>query len=98
MSDKKIKRYTVEEKTEIAMMYANGVPVATIAEKFGRKPNAIMVLVNKMGVKRGDNPTAPEQADASKPASKQGSVLRKPWYLQSQKVNNKDKVKHEQDD
>lgn len=97
MSDKKIKRYTVEEKTEIAMMYANGVSVATIAEKFGRKPNAILVLVNKMGVKRGDNPID-QQADASKPASKPGSVLKKPWYLQSQKVNNKDKVKHEQDD
>lgn len=97
MSDKKIKRYTVEEKTEIAMMYANGVPVAAIAEKFGRKPNAILVLVNKMGVKRGDNPID-QQADASKPASKPGSVLKKPWYLQSQKVNNKDKVKHEQDD
>lgn len=86
----------MEEKTEIAMMYAEGIPVATIAEKFGRKPNAIMVLVNKMGVKRGDFvPVFPEQADSSKPASKQGSVLKKPWYLQSQKPNNKEKVKYE---
>lgn len=92
---KKPKRYTVEEKTEIAMMYAEGMPVATIAEKFGREPQAIRLLIYKMGVKRGDNPADPEQADVRKPASKSGSVLKKPWYLQSQKPNNKEKVKHE---
>lgn len=94
-TDNRFKRYTVEEKTEIAMMYANGEPIAGIAKKFDRSPASIQKLISTMGVKRGDNPIDAQQADASKPASKQGSVLKKPWYLQSQKPNNKDKVKHE---
>lgn len=64
------------------MMYASGMPVSTIAEKFGREPQAIRLLIYKLGVKRGDNPVDPEQADDSKPASKKGSILKnKPWYL-----------------
>lgn len=73
----KQKRYTKEEKTEIAMMYAAGEDVSRIAEKFGRGPKAILSQVGKMHVKRGHNPTDPEQADASK----QVSVLEKPWCL-----------------
>ena len=80
-ASKKPKRFTVEEKTEIAMMYANGQSIKSIAEKFGRTEHSIRLLVSKMGVKRGDNPVASEQAEASKPASKGESKLKKPWYL-----------------
>lgn len=90
--DNKHKPYTVEEKTEIAMMYASGMPVATIAEKFGRNANAINILVSKMGVKRGDNieDTDTPADESDRPKVKKGSALVKPWYLKPQ-VNIKDK-------
>lgn len=91
-NDNKHKPYTVEEKTEIAMMYASGMPVATIAEKFGRNANAINILVSKMGVKRGDNieDTDTPADESDRPKVKKGSALVKPWYLKPQ-VNIKDK-------
>lgn len=91
-NDNKYKPYTVEEKTEIAMMYASGMPVATIAEKFGRNANTIYILVSKMGVKRGDNieDTDTPADESDRPKVKKGSALVKPWYLKPQ-VNIKDK-------
>lgn len=91
-NDDKRKPYTVEEKTEIAMMYASGMPVATIAEKFGRNENAINILVHRMGVKRGDNieDTDTPADESDRPKVKKDSALVKPWYLKPQ-VNIKDK-------
>lgn len=84
--DNKHKRYTVEEKTEIAMMYASGISLQAIAEKFNRSTASIQKLISNMGVHRGDDVLATEQADApaaesDKPKEKKGSVLKKPWYL-----------------
>lgn len=73
---KRPKPYTVEEKTEIAMMYESGMNVMAIAEKFGREPSAIRILMSKMGVKRGNEPTSQESV-----AEKKESALKKPWYL-----------------
>lgn len=84
----KPKRFTVEEKTEIAMMYADGQNIKTIAEKFGRTEHSIRLLVSKMGVKRGDDVLNPETpaAESEQPKEKKESVLKKPWYLQSQRT------------
>lgn len=84
--------YTEEEKIEIAIMYASGMPVATIAEKFGRNANSINILVHRMGVKRGDNieDTDTPADESDRPKVKKGSALVKPWYLKPQ-VNIKDK-------
>lgn len=84
----KPKRFTVEEKTEIAMMYADGQSIKTIAEKFGRTDTSIRLLVSKMGVKRGDDVLNPETpaAESEQPKEKKESVLKKPWYLQSQRT------------
>lgn len=85
---KKPKRFSVEEKTEIAMMYADGQSIKTIAEKFGRTDTSIRLLVSKMGVKRGDDVLNPETpaAESEQPKEKKESVLKKPWYLQSQRT------------
>lgn len=85
---KKPKRFTVEEKTEIAMMYADGQSIKSIAEKFGRTDTSIRLLVSKMGVKRGDDVLNPETpaAKSKQPKEKKESVLKKPWYLQSQRT------------
>lgn len=85
---KKPKRFTVEEKTEIAMMYADGQSIKSIAEKFGRTEHSIRLLVSKMGVKRGDDVLNPETpaAESKQPKEKKESVLKKPWYLQSQRT------------
>ena len=82
------KRFTVEEKTEIAMMYADGQSIKSIAEKFGRTDSSIRLLVSKMGVKRGDDVLNPETpaAKSEQPKEKKESVLKKPWYLQSQRT------------
>lgn len=84
----KPKRFTVEEKTEIAMMYADGQNIKSIAEKFGRTDTSIRLLVSKMGVKRGDDVLNPESpaAESEQPKEKKESVLKKPWYLQSQRT------------
>ena len=84
----KPKRFTVEEKTEIAMMYADGQSIKSIAEKFGRTDTSIRLLVSKMGVKRGDDVLNPETpaAESKQPEGKKESVLKKPWYLQSQRT------------
>lgn len=73
------------------MMYADGQSIKSIAEKFGRTDTSIRLLVSKMGVKRGDDLLVPEQGDTTDSKSvrptteSKGSVLKKPWYLQSQK-------------
>lgn len=61
------------------MMYASGHDVTTIAEKFGRQPQAIRVLMNKMGVKRGADINDPGLDEQDQ--TKKDSVLKKPWYL-----------------
>lgn len=100
-NDNKHKRYTVEEKTEIAMMYASGISLQAIAEKFNRSTASIQKLISNMGVHRGDDLLVPEQGDTTDSKSdrptneSKGSVLQKPWYLQSQKPNNREKAKQE---
>ena len=100
-NDNKHKRYTVEEKTEIAMMYASGISLQAIAEKFNRSTASIQKLISNMGVHRGDDLLVPEQGDTTDSKSdrptteSKGSMLKKPWYLQSQKPNNREKAKHE---
>lgn len=95
-NDSKRKRYTVEEKTEIAMMYASGISLQAIAEKFNRSTASIQKLISNMGVHRGDDLLVPEQGDTTDSKSdrptteSKGSVLKKPWYLKPQ-VNIKDK-------
>ena len=67
-SDKRYKRFTVEEKTEIAMKFANGEPIASIAKEFDRTPASIQKLISTMGVKRGDdvlNPSPDDDVKAS---------------------------------
>ena len=61
------------------MLYASGHNITSIAEKFGREPQAIRVLMNKMGVKRGSDINDPGTDAKAQP--KQGSALKKPWYL-----------------
>lgn len=70
------------------MMYADGQSIKTIAEKFGRTDTSIRLLVSKMGVKRGDDVLNPETpaAESEQPKEKKESVLKKPWYLQSQRT------------
>lgn len=95
-NDSKRKLYTVEEKTEIAMMYASGISLQAIAEKFNRSTASIQKLISNMGVHRGDDLLVPEQGDTTDSKSdrptteSKGSVLKKPWYLKPQ-VNIKDK-------
>lgn len=88
-ADNKFKRYTVEEKTEIAVMYSGGTSIAAIAEKFDRSPASIQKLISTMGVKRGDdvlNPETPADESKQPPKEKKESVLKKPWYLKPQKA------------
>lgn len=83
------------------MRYANGEPIASIAKEFDRAPTSIQKLLSNMGVHRGDDLLVPEQGDTTDSKSgrptteSKGSVLKKPWYLQSQKPNNREKAKHE---
>ena len=82
----KRKRYTVEEKTEIAVMYASGISLEQIAQKFDRAPASIQKLVSSMGVHRGDDVLGQEQGDVPadesvRPDEDKQSVLKKPWYL-----------------
>ena len=46
------------------MLYASGHNITSIAEKFGREPQAIRVLMNKMGVKRGSDINDPGTTEA----------------------------------
>ena len=83
-SDKRYKRFTVEEKTEIAMKYANGEPIASIAKEFDRTPASIQKLISTMGVKRGDdvlNPSPDDDVKAKGSGKTRQSKLDKPWYL-----------------
>lgn len=83
-SDKRYKRFTVEEKTEIAMKYANGEPIASIAKEFDRTPASIQKLISTMGVKRGDdvlNPSPDDDGKAKGSGKTRQSKLDKPWYL-----------------
>jgi transposase-like protein len=82
------KAYTEEEKNEIAQLYQDGLQVNEIARRFGRKPESIYKLVSSMGVKRGDDVLNPETpaAESEQPKEKKESVLKKPWYLQSQRT------------
>lgn len=86
-NDNKHKRYSVEEKTEIAMMYASGISLQAIAEKFNRSTASIQKLISNMGVHRGDDLLVPEQGDTTdskrdRPTTEsKGSVLKKPCYL-----------------
>lgn len=92
------KAYTEDEKTEIAQLYRDGRPVNEIASKFGRKPDSIYKLLSSMGVKRRkyEKPEVIAGSDASDPPkAKRECTLKKPWYLQRQKPNNRDKAKHE---
>ena len=80
----KFKRYTVEEKTEIAVMYSVGTSITEIAKKYDRSPASIQKLISTMGVKRGDDVLNPSPEDDSKvqDAGKTNkSKLDKPWYL-----------------
>lgn len=88
-TENKYKRFTVEEKTEIAMMYASGIPLQAIAEKFNRSTAGIQKLISTMGVHRGDDVMGTEQGDtpaeeSDRPKEKKRSALEKPWYLKSQ--------------
>ena len=83
-SKQKPKRFSVEEKTEIAMMYADGQSIKTIAEKFGRTDTSIRLLVSKMGVKRGQdilNPSPDDDGTGQDTDQPKRSKLDKPWYL-----------------
>lgn len=69
------------------MMYASGIPLKEIAEKFNRPKTAIQKLISDMGVHRGDNICDPVQEQAQvvdQQEEKKGSALKKPWYLQKQ--------------
>lgn len=83
------------------MKYANGEPIASIAKEFDRTPASIQKLISNMGVHRGDDLLVQEQGDTTDSKSdrptteSKGSVLKKPWYLQSQKPNNREKARHE---
>jgi len=72
------------------MMYESGMNVAAIAEKFGREPQAIRILMSKMGVKRGNESANQEGGD-----EKKESALKKPWYLKGQKPMQDRKQKKE---
>lgn len=91
-TNKMRKAYTEEEKNEIAQLYQDGLQVNEIARRFGRKPESIYKLVSSMGVKRNQESKAEKK---EKPAPQKESVLKKPWYLQSQKPNNSKKTVHE---
>ena len=83
-SDKRYKRFTVEEKTEIAMKDANGEPIASIAKEFDRTPASIQKLISTMGVKRGDdvlNPSPDDDGKGQDTDKAKRSKLDKPWYL-----------------
>ena len=98
VSTKMRKAYTEDEKTEIAQLYRDGRPVNEIASKFGRKPDSIYKLLSSMGVKRRkyEKPEVIAGSDASDPPkAKRECTLKKPWYLQRQTPNNRDKAKHE---
>jgi transposase-like protein len=97
-TNKMRKAYTEDEKTEIAELYRDGRPVNEIASKFGRKPDSIYKLLSSMGVKRRkyEKPEVIAGSDASDPPkAKRECTLKKPWYLQRQTPNNRDKAKHE---
>ena len=78
------------------MMYASGISLQAIAEKFNRSMASIQKLISSMGVHRGDDFLVPEQGDTTDSKSgrptteSKGSVLKKPWYLKPQ-VTIKDK-------
>lgn len=91
-TNKMRKAYTEEEKNEIAQLYQDGLQVNEIARRFGRKPESIYKLVSSMGVKRNQESKAEKK---EKPAPQKESVLKKPWYLSSQKPNNSKKTVHE---
>ncbi len=95
VSTKMRKAYTEDEKTEIAELYRDGRPVNEIASKFGRKPDSIYKLLSSMGVKRRkyEKPEVIAGSDASDPPkAKRECTLKKPWYLQRQTPNNRDKT------
>ena len=92
ITNKMRKAYTEEEKNEIAQLYQDGLQVNEIARRFGRKPESIYKLVSSMGVKRNQESKAGKK---EKPAPQKESVLKKPWYLSSQKPNNNKKTVHE---
>ena len=100
-TNKMRKAYTEEEKNEIAQLYQDGLQVNEIARRFGRKPESIYKLVSSMGVKRRqlqkyEKPEVIAASDASdQPKAKRECTLKKPWYLQRQTPNNRDKAKHE---
>ena len=100
-TNKMRKAYTEEEKNEIAQLYQDGLQVNEIARRFGRKPESIYKLVSAMGVKRNqkreyEKPEVIAASDASdQPKAKRECTLKKPWYLQRQTPNNRDKAKHE---
>lgn len=91
-TNKMRKAYTEEEKNEIAQLYQDGLQVNEIARRFGRKPESIYKLVSSMGVKRNQESKAEKK---EKHATQKESVLKKPWYLSSQKPNNSKKTVHE---
>lgn len=64
--------------------------VMAIAEKFGREPSAIRILMSKMGVKRGN-----ENPNQESDGEKRESALKKPWYLKGQKPMQDRKQKKE---
>jgi transposase-like protein len=100
-TNKMRKAYTEEEKNEIAQLYQDGLQVNEIARRFGRKPESIYKLVSSMGVKRNqkreyEKPEVIAASDASdQPKAKRECTLKKPWYLQPQRPNNRTKAKHE---
>lgn len=66
------------------MMYADGLNIKSISEKFGRTVHSIRLLVSKMGVKRGDdvlNPSPDDNGNGQDTDQAKRSKLDKPWYL-----------------
>lgn len=75
------------------MMYASGISLQAIAEKFNRSTASIQKLISNMGVHRGDNVIDQEQEQApnvDKPTERKETSLKKPWYLKSQTQMRKD--------
>lgn len=45
-------RWTKEEEQELCRLYAEGVPFAELAERFGRKPSALRQKCKTLGIRR----------------------------------------------
>ena len=94
--DQFAKRWTDEQKKEIAKRYSNGEGPSAIAKDYNVTPNTIQQICIRMGAKRGKGKfeTPAEQEQREKEQKKALKEFREsqdlPWYLRDSKSNKKD--------